>query len=104
MNSDKQYNGDSFGLHPNLDHEGLQMVPKPLPGPYKDYSNGESTTLRGASYVESPRKKTILGLSITLFWILIFVVVVIIAGGVGAGIGAGLASQNKSNKSASSTR
>jgi hypothetical protein len=73
------------GLEVNRDHEGLQTVPT------------QNNAFWGQGHGGEGPRRSILGLSVAAFWVVVGVLVLLLAGGVGGGVGGGLAAQ-KSNK------
>ena len=100
---------DYWGLEnnrPRRYQSGLETVPRTQPGlevdPYTNFSANNADTARGSSTTEQeaqkcdpvyedPRPRTILGLSVGIFWAIVVLLCVIFAGGIGGGVGAGLA-------------
>lgn len=72
------------------ENEGLQLVP--LPTEQSWYNS--NVAIAGPQQLPPPR--TILGVTVKSFWILVIVLVLILTVGIGGGVGGGLA-QQKSN-------
>jgi hypothetical protein len=77
---------------PGLEVDSYHLTPKAgwaaestVAGDYSTYTGPQRT-----------ERKTILGLSVLVFWGLVVLLVVLLAGGIGGGVGAGLASRKAS--------
>jgi hypothetical protein len=84
--------------YPDVDRNnaqaGLEVNPYNLP--LKPAFGPGSPTATGAPYgylASGKNKRSILGLSVLVFWGLVVLLVVLLAGGIGGGVGAGLASR-----------
>ena len=82
------YNNNSNNSQAGLEVNSYNLPPKPAWGaestvPYPDPATG----------TEKNGRRTILGLSVLVFWGLVVLLVVLLAGGIGGGVGAGLASR-----------
>lgn len=90
MDSRDKYPGRE-NTQPGLEVDTYYQAPKPVWA-------GESTAPTEVAYQnysasEKNGRKTILGLSILVFWSIIVLLVVILAAGIGGGVGAGLAAR-----------
>lgn len=85
-------------LYPNQadTQPGLEVNPYHLPPkPAWAAESTAATDVAYPSYIATGRseRKTILGLSVLVFWGIVVLLVVLLAGGIGGGVGAGLASR-----------
>ncbi|KAI0202836.1 hypothetical protein F4808DRAFT_458550 [Astrocystis sublimbata] len=97
---------EQAGLELAPPESGLHPLPSPTPvrpiahGPTTQASiqDVESGGKQEAHHEEYPKtsKKTVLGLSVPIFWTLITIFFIVLAAGIGGGVGGGLSAQRKS--------
>ncbi|KAH8585464.1 hypothetical protein B0O99DRAFT_696456 [Bisporella sp. PMI_857] len=89
---------DDDGLHLNRDYEGIQAVPA-----HQLLKHDDGATWYRDGEAASRENRTILGLSVAVFWVVIGVFVLVLAGGIGTGVGVSLSSQKDSSLQLTST-
>lgn len=95
---------------------GLYSLPTPpLVAATHEFSSKEQLSVIGSdgnqptlpqieSQTTKASKRTILGLSVPLFWAVVVLFVILIAGGIGGGVGGGLSAQRKSESQSNTSR
>jgi hypothetical protein len=98
------------GLYPYPAHTPLySVVPEPLPKeqPRDVESGGNQQTpahAGGQGQTIENTRRTVLGLSVPVFWALIVTLFVVLAAGIGGGVGGGLSAQHKSASGSDASR